>query len=404
MEAFSTKNVNLEIVTYEKDLYGPQLVPVTIKLLNNEDSVVENLYVYIKSSNDTPKQYVPNVYMEVSMPTEIDPRKSTSIEVYLRNRNPLNMKDLTVSITSELFNKDFRTQLSGLEVKSNQILFVDLDTAQAPATYDVNVKLIYENKTISQVEKQIIIKNYADVTVEQTKTKGLFSTTEKISLYNEGNYQVMKTVNLERNWFQRIFTKASVRPEIIRDQGKFFMSWTIPLTPRLESEIVVKTNYTILALIIAIIIISIILYFLLRSPVILYKKAKIISGSEEGVSDIKIRLHIKNRSGQTIRNIKIIDKYPKIVQLEEESALGSLKPIKMLSADKLNSLLTWTLESLDPYEERLLVYKVKSTLNIVGNITLPLAKVKFHTPAGDRTSYSDKVKLLHKSHHSLKEK
>ena len=81
-----------------------------------------------------------------------------------------------------------------------------------------------------------------------------------------------------------------------------------------------------------------------------------------------------------------------------------LKPSRMISADKTHSLLMWNLEVLDPYEERLLTYKLKSQLNIVGNMRLPSSKVKFLTPAGERTYYSNDVMLLHKSAHHLDKK
>lgn len=400
----STNRIKLEISPLDSKIYGPQLVPVTIKSLSDEYSVVENFYVYIKPSNYTPREYVANVAMEVRLSEEIDPRNPISLEVYMRNRNPLTLENVHIEVTSELFNKEYITTLGSLEEKTNQILFVDLNPLQKPGTYAVDVKLVYKNETISQVTKQLLVKEYSDLQIEQTTTKGLFSTKEKISLYNDGNNDAVKLVKVKKNMFQKIFTTTSAKYVSLKEDGTSYLTWNIPLAPRESYTLTVTTNYMSLVLFILLIIILIISYYIFRSPVVLFKRAKIISASEHGVTDVKVRLHIKNRSGRTIRNIKIIDKYPKLVTLEEETSLGVLKPTKLLSGDKIHNLLTWNLEVLDPYEERLIVYKLKSGLNIVGNVSLPAAKIKFHTASGDRSFMSNKVKLLHKSSGAMSEK
>ncbi len=400
----SKNELTLEITPMDSKLYGPQLVPVTIKSLVDEFSVIENFYVYIKPSNYTPMEYVPNVAMEVRMDEETDPRNPIILEVYMRNRNPLDLKDLSIEVESELFSKMYITTLGPLEEKTNQILFVDIDPLQKPGTYNVEVKLIYNNETISQSNKQLLIKEYSDISVEQTKTKGLFSTKEKITLYNDGNNDAVKLIKVEKNFFEKIFTTTSAKYVHLKEDGHSYLTWSVPLKPRETATINVTTNYTSLVLFIILVIILIVSYYVFRSPVVLFKRAKIVSSSEHGVTDVKVKLHIKNRSGRTIRNIKIIDKYPKLMSLEDETSLGSLKPTKLLSGDKTHNLLTWNLEVLDPYEERLIVYRLKSGLNIVGNVSLPASKIKFHTASGDRTYLSNKVTLLHKSHHALTEK
>lgn len=399
----SNNTLTLEIIPMDSRLYGPQLVPITIKSLSDDYSVIENFYVYIKPSNFTPKEYVPNVAMEARLPETIDPREVISLEVYMRNRNPLNLKELFIVVESELFTKTYITSLGPLEEKTNQIMFADIDPLQKPGVYTVSVKLLHNNRTISQSNKQLIINAYNDVRIEQTKTKGLFHTQEKIVLYNDGNADIMKAVKIEKNYFQRLFTKSSLKFEKFEDKGKSYILWNVPLKPRETVVIETKTDYTSLVIFIVLLMILVISYYVFRSPVVMFKSAKIVSSTEHGVTDVKVKLHVKNRSGKTIRNIKIIDKYPKLMMLKDESVLGSLKPTKLLSGDKTYNLLTWDIEMLDPYEERLIVYKLKSELNIVGNISLPASKIKFHTASGERSYLSNKVILIHKSHHSISE-
>lgn len=401
--SLSSQVISLEIAPLDSKLYGPQLVPITIKSVSDGYFKTENFYLYVKPSSYTPQEYITNVAMEVRLPEETDPRDPMSLEVYIRNRNPSNLDDLRIVVESELFNKEYLTSLSSLEEKTNQILFADLNPLQKPGTYDVSVKLLYKNDTVSQSTKQVLIKEYSDIQIEQTATRKIFSKTEKISLYNDGNNDALKLIKLKKNFFEKIFTTGSAKYVPLTENGISYITWNVPLKPRESYTITVKTDYTLLALFVILVIVIIISYYIFRSPVILFKNAKITSMSEEGVSDIKVKLHIKNRSGRTLKNIKIIDKYPKLVILQEESSLGNIKPTKMLSADKSNNLLMWNLDVLEPFEERLMVYRLKSELNIVGNISLPAAKIKFHTATGERSYMSNKIKLLHKSHSSIGE-
>ncbi len=391
------KTFTLEIALNDKQIYGPQLVPITIKSLSSDDTVVENFYVYVKPLNYTVLSYVPNVAMEVNTKYEVDPREPISIEVYMRNRNPLNIKDLRIIVESPLLNKEYLTTLGPLDEKTNQILFTDISKIQEPGKYPIIVRIVTQNKTIAQVQKEVQVIGYSEVTVEQTKIRGLFSYTEKIKVHNNGNYEATKLVKVQKNFFEKIFTSTSAKYVPISEDGIGYLSWNIPLKPQESYELTISTNYNIIAIIVIIIIALIILYYIFRSPVLLFKRARILSSNDDGISEIRVKLHLKNRSGQVIRNIKVIDKYPKIVSLVEDNSLGALKPTKMLSADKVHSLLMWNLESLEPYEERLLSYTVRSRLNIVGNLSLHAAKVRFQSPAGERTHTSNDVTLKHKS-------
>jgi hypothetical protein len=401
VEPNSAVKFTLEIMPIDTKLFGPQLVPVTIKALSDQTLSQQNLYVYIKPTNSTVKSYVPNVAMEVKIKDEIDPRESLSIEVYMRNRNPLNIKDLRIDVSSSLFSREYKTTLGPLEEKTNQVLFADIDPIQEPGTYTVTVKLIYDNKTLGEVKKDILIKSYSDLSLQHTQSRTLFSLTDTFTLKNNGNSELVKLVKLEKGFFARIFTHTSAKYVLLKEEGKNYISWDVPLEPEQQIKITVTTNYIILFIIAVLLVCLIISYYIVRSPILLFKRAKIVLSSDHGVSEIKVKLHIKNRSRKVIRNIKLIDKYPKITRVEEDSSLGVFRPSKMLTADKNNSMLMWELEILEPYEERLVTYKLVSHLNIIGDIHLPPAKIKFHTKAGERSYISNAVILMHKSSKSM---
>jgi hypothetical protein len=392
----STSTIDMEVRLNDRQLIGPQLVPVTVKSLNSDDMVEERLYVYIKPSNSASMSYVPNVVMKVAMKDELDPREPASVEITMTNRNLLDITDLRISIESALFSKEVQTTLGPVESKTNQIL-LGVNELQEPGIYDIIIRLIVNNKTVTELSKEVEVIKYSEVTVEQTKVKSLFSYTQRMKVHNNGNYEAVKELKIQKNFIEKIFTTSSAKYTKLREDGVSYMTWRVPLKPQETYELVVKTNYTILVVLIILIIAGIVMYYIFRTPVLLFKRAKIIASTEDGITEIRVKLHLKNRSGREIRSVKVIDRYPKIVSLVEENIIGSLKPTKMLSADKVHSLLMWNLEALEPYEERLLSYTVKSQLNIVGNMHLHSAKARFHTISGERTTNSNDVMLMHRS-------
>ena len=98
---------------------------------------------------------------------------------------------------------------------------------------------------------------------------------------------------------------------------------------------------------------------------------------DSGISKMKVLLHVKNRTGKVIDNILVTDRIPHIAEIIKDFEVGTLKPEKMIKHEKQGVLLRWTFSQLEPYEERIITYMVKTKLNIVGGFCLPSAMVKF---------------------------
>ena len=129
------------------------------------------------------------------------------------------------------------------------------------------------------------------------------------------------------------------------------------------------------------------------------KKDVIIVGpTKEGISEMKIIIHLKNRTSDVVNNIFISEKIPRLGELIKESYLGTLEPSKILIHEKRGTIVKWELPSLEPFEERIITYRIKSKLSIVGGIRLPPTRVKFDTKKGrERIIFSNKceIKITH---------
>ena len=131
---------------------------------------------------------------------------------------------------------------------------------------------------------------------------------------------------------------------------------------------------------------------MLRSPLLMVKEASNIVKKEGGISEITVILHIKNRSQSKIEQIEITDFIPALVSVGGDVPIGSLQPNKVLKHErKGTTIVKWTIDTLDASEERVLSYRIKSKLAILGSFNLPAAKAVFKSNNKGFTSTSNRL-------------
>lgn len=373
---------------------GPYLIPIRFKSVNNPQMNELMFFIYLKSYSPPIGEFQPVVDLVVGFPEKIDPRQKLSLEVFLRNRNALEINSLNVIVNSELFFKEYTTHLGPVEQKTNELLF-DINPLVHPGIYDVTTQISINNKTLSEVKKKIIVIDYSKIEEEYEKVNELFKTTEYITVKNIGNEKKTGIVHRQKNFFARIFTKTDPSVKPIEISGKKTYQWSVQLDPQKEYEIIIVENYRGLASIIIAILLIIVGYYLFRSPIVSLKKAKLFGLKEDNASFIKIKLFLKNRTKKPVYHIKVIDKVPRMAKVVEDyDILGTLKPTKVIRHERAGSIVRWDIEKLDPYEERIITYKIRSHLKILGSIKLAAAKIKFDTGLGkERSTYSNSVKI-----------
>ena len=335
--------------------------------------------------------YKPDIALNVDIPAKQDPREKLKINVLLRNRNPLDIEQVIIEMNSELFAKKYNTSLGPRKELTNEFVF-ELDPLAAPKEYNLNVKVnLPTGETISEANKKLVLERYSTIEVDQMSSTNWFYTEESVILTNEGNHERIKEIKIRAPWYNRIFFSAEPGGELIHEEGKAYVKWDINLKPTETKNINIYWNYRPLVIAILIFVLLIVLYFVLRTPLLILKEASILKEDSEGISEIKIRLFIKNRSSKKLNSITITDMLPRITQLiNQENTMGSLKPTKVTNNAKKGTILYWDIDNLEPYEERIITYKIKSKLKVIGNINLPRSIVKFDSGKGNERKTESK--------------
>jgi hypothetical protein len=248
---------------------------------------------------------------------------------------------------------------------------------------------------IRQITKNYRIKEYTQITQRVADKSFFFKTDKTVSVTNEGNVRNTAVVSVPTSLLKSLFISSDLPYETATKDGARTVYWNVPLDPYETGSFVYTENYRILVLLFLLAIISAIAYLLLRSPIIAVKEAVGIA-HHEGVSDIKVRVFVRNRSAKIVQNIVVTDRVPSLAEVQRIDSPGSIPPSKIGVSDKQGTLLRWDLDVLEPFEERVLTYKVKSKLKIIGRMRLPNARLRFTSAGRERTIYSNNIELVEK--------
>ncbi len=331
------------------------------------------------------------------MPEEIDPREEVKMTLFLDNQNRRVIEKVDIKLRSDILNKDYTTSLNPLEKKSIDFT-VKLDPLTNPQE-DVARTTIFAptEKRIFQFEivptKFKIIK-YGGLESEESVEKKFLKSIKTLTVTNKGNAIFSEPYTLDSSIWEQWFTSADPEASSYEVGKKTRIGWEVTLVPGDSIVFVVTISYIPLFIALLIIVAVTLIYINLRSPIILEKNATILSTKEGGISELKILIILKNRSRKKIQAVSILDKVSHIADVKKEYELGTLKPSKVLRHDRKGTLIKWDLAELDSHEERILSYKIKSKLSVLGEFTLPVAVVKFRGLSGkERASHSNTVTL-----------
>lgn len=361
---------------------GSYGVGVRIRMLEGELKVVR-LPVSV-STDVTPLGFLPSVSTSVSMADEHDPRNPLRIGVVMANRNPLNITNMVIRAQSDLFYEEFETSLIPFQEKTDY-LSISINPLQAPGEYNLRISLFYPpiERVVAEVNTELVVARYSSIERDYDVEKSWFLKTETIVIENWGNAEETVEEYVRAPWYNRIFMKAEPEPELVKVDGTSNYMFSFSLEPAESVQVTVTTNHRPLAIAILIIVVAIVLYYVLRSPIIIVKEAEVVSeDDDDSMSEIKVRIFVKNRSGKSIHKLSVTDKLPGITELAEPTYLGSLKPTKVTKTSKKGTILYWDLDTLDSFEERILTYRAKSKLKVIGDLSLPRARVKFESLSG----------------------
>ncbi len=376
------------IVAEPLESYNPGIYYVQVVIEGDSgEQYAEALKMYL--APDKPLNYLPTIFTTVDMNEKINPQATVPIKLILENRNPLDMKNLTVRIESDIpeFSQQAIISLPPLEHKTVEMAITP-NKFQQPKDYKLFFILEYQGEPVKVVEKKIeIIPVIPAFSVNVENDPVFLKYFYRLTVHNGGNVLNTQTVKVPLSYAKILFS-TDHNAVITEESGARYLTWELSLNPNETKILNFTINFRILFYIGVLILLFLIFYLYVKSPVVINKSAVTSRSADGGVSEIKVTLEVQNKSNKPLRSLMVIDKIPEIANLEKSLDLGTLKP-QEIKHTKQGTKVHWSLIELDASEHRIITYKIKAKLNILGSFTLPRAVVEFKLGKRSGKAYSN---------------
>jgi hypothetical protein len=373
------------------NLYGS---PIRIKNLKTEQVITKEVIVEIRGDISILEGvYLPAVRSYFSLNEKVDPRDGLNINVNLENQNILNISNLRIVLKSGIVSREYETNLLSLEKKKLEY-HIPLDNLLTPQK-DIMIMdvIVYVNNTpyvfkSPSMDYEII--SYGDIIFNNETEKSFLKEEIYIIIDNDGNINRDYNYNLRKKFFNSFFISFSSNPVIEIIDGVSYYSWSGSLFPGQTTELFITKNYRWLFFLFIFVLLLIASYYVFRSSIVVKKIAMVTRKSEGGISQLNIQIYIKNRTAKKFYGIEIRDKVPNLLVVLNEFELGTMHPSSILKHNKRGTIVKWDIEEIEPFEERIISYKVSAKLSILGDFSLPRVAIKYKKDIA-----SDKYRYVH---------
>jgi hypothetical protein len=296
---------------------------------------------------------------------EIEP-ESSSIIIYIENKENFNFGKINVNFISQFFNLEEEFELGPNEKKEFTVQLNKEDFKKLSAGfYTLNAE-IEVNKEKVDVEGSI---RFIEENILKTTKKdyGFFISTYIIKKVNEGNIKTESETIIKKNIFSRLFTTFSPEPDITeRENFYIYYNWNDEISPGEYIEITVKTNWLFPLLIIILIILIIIFIKNYTKDNLRLKKKVTFVRAKGGEFALKVSVFIHAK--KHVERVSIIERLPALVKIHER--FGGEAPSRV---DEKNRRIEWNFDKLEAGETRMISYLIYSKIGVLGRFALPSA-------------------------------
>ena len=357
---------------------GTSLFSITVKSVDYNVTASKQVYFFVKRSS-------PIYLTEIKLNKQsFKPGEVLTIQPVLTNVDKKERMD--VFATTKILKDDYLVQQfddsvsinpSKTETISNNF---DIKLTTPPGNYKIVVsikdglnKLLSEKSTIFKIEE---LSNKISEEKE-IKNSILYSKTT-IRVTNNGNvpeknfYVLVSLPPMSKNFFYPEIEPTSQEEK----NNRIIYKWLISeLDPGETITINYQLKFTNLVIVASVlIVVTIWILWSFYQPKLMKKYMGFLSKEEM----ITISLHVKNKSRKLLDAVTVKDFVPAIATVIKE--FNTIIPsIKIKSG---GTELIWQVKNIGPKEERVLTYKIKPVIEILGTLKLPKAHLMYETKKG----------------------
>ena len=360
-----------------------------VQAVDSDNKVLGSDLISIKVT----RQYISDNPVEISIdaPDQINPRRANSIKVNLKNNNDVMYRDVKVELKGKFFAKELDLSLEPL--KSKTVEFT-VTVGNVPPQDDILTASLKDNETIIVgAEKPIrYAESFGPFDTATKRTSDFLKITDIIMLENRLSSLYTQEIKVRMQLLDDILTKTIPKASVVKEGTLKFYVWNVTLSTNERISLIIERDYSALVYSIMGILIIIMIYYFARNPIRVIKSIKSLKTVEEGISEVKIILDVRNRSSKTIEDLELIERIPNLSAYVKGQEIETLAPSQVSKYHK-GTILRWHM-ILDPKEERIITYKIHTRLSVLGGLRLQPAIAKFKVNGKHEEAFSNKVGIM----------
>ncbi len=299
--------------------------------------------------------------------------ESIDFSVNVRNLGLSDVKNvqLIVSITGAAAPDKQRLQLPIIEAERGNSASgkFDFDRYSAHGNYVITASIVDDIGDVLYTKtKTVNIEEKSELKQETAVKSDMLSREVTMNGANTGNKHDTIVLQSSGMSYLALYSFAK-QPDLIEDSaGRKTFSWRCDLSPGEACTVSYRVEYWLLLVtIIAALGIVYVVYSIVEQPEI--KKSVIRVHEREHTVHITIR----NRSRKPLHEVHVVDVIPEIVSVVPNSFSPSIKPT--VKGKRGGHELVWIFAKLEPREERVITYRIRPLVMLMGNVRLPKAKI-----------------------------
>jgi len=346
------------------------ITEATVKSLTDPKIITRvDLSAYVISPRDV-------VTITLDIPPLIIPSEKEMLKVKFVNKGSSPLENLHLFYTSPIFNREDSVSLQAFESVEKELI-LELEPSIKPGKYSLVIRLFEGDDMKGSQNFFFTVGENPKIKESEEVHSGFLRSTLEIIRKNEGNTPVKKNVKYPLGSFSRWFTEVEPEGTLGRNEKGMYYEWDFTIPPSESYRITVTTDYKIpFFLVVAILLFLGVIFYLIKRDLTLTKTVfKVSEHMDTGVVDLKILLHVKNRSEKELYNVKIIDFVPRL--FKKPSHFGTLEP-SSIQEGTMGLRLLWTLPKIEARDEIVITYKISPHSSFVRKFTLPSATAQFY--------------------------
>ena len=349
---------------------GSHSVNIGVQNLASGETVMVRANVGI--TDDTKPAYTPTVILTTDFPDEVQPSQDLRFTVTLSNQNKLNLTDVVLRISSKLMDSELVIDLAA-EQETMVDVRVPLNPQTPPLADTAYMTLTWRGDSVlpTPFQKTYRVAPAAVLSQSEAVKKSFLRTGIEVTFRNNGNVPHTGELTVAVNGWKRPFLYT--KPEANYRRGAFTWDATIPAGESVTVTVV--ENYLWLLVLIIVVGLAWALIHIKRLPIAITKKITQVESKEGSLVGMKVLVTVRNRSQEKLEEVVVLEKLPKLLELERGATIGSLPPTKIFKNERQETFVKWELAALGPDEERVVNYSLRSSFEILGGLKLTPAVV-----------------------------